>query len=63
MTNVLLFLPAFERKMLRAMILSSHCSILPAAFGYNGQEAAEMLGGYMAGVAVSGVLGQSSKQR
>ena len=29
---------------------------LPMAFGYNGQEAAEMLGGYMAGVAVSGVL-------
>jgi K(+)-stimulated pyrophosphate-energized sodium pump len=26
------------------------------AFGYTGQEAAEMLGGYMAGVAVSGVL-------
>jgi K(+)-stimulated pyrophosphate-energized sodium pump len=29
---------------------------LPMAFGYTGQEAAEMLGGYMAGVAVSGVL-------
>jgi K(+)-stimulated pyrophosphate-energized sodium pump len=29
---------------------------LPMVFGYNGQEAAEMLGGYMAGVAVSGVL-------
>jgi K(+)-stimulated pyrophosphate-energized sodium pump len=29
---------------------------LPIAFGYTGQEAAEMLGGYMAGVAVSGVL-------
>jgi len=31
-------------------------AFLPMAFGYNGQEAAEMLGGYMAGVAVSGVL-------
>lgn len=29
---------------------------LPMVFGYSGQEAAEMLGGYMAGVAVSGVL-------
>ena len=29
---------------------------LPMLFGYSGQEAAEMLGGYMAGVAVSGVL-------
>ena len=29
---------------------------LPLVFGYSGQEAAEMLGGYMAGVAVSGVL-------
>jgi len=29
---------------------------LPMVFGYTGQEAAEMLGGYMAGVAVSGVL-------
>ena len=29
---------------------------LPIVFGYSGQEAAEMLGGYMAGVAVSGVL-------
>ena len=31
-------------------------AFLPMAFGYTGQEAAEMLGGYMAGVAVSGVL-------
>ena len=31
-------------------------AFLPMVFGYNGQEAAEMLGGYMAGVAVSGVL-------
>lgn len=29
---------------------------LPMVFGYSGKEAAEMLGGYMAGVAVSGVL-------
>ena len=29
---------------------------LPMAFGYDGKESAEMLGGYMAGVAVSGVL-------
>jgi len=29
---------------------------LPMVFGYSGQQAAEMLGGYMAGVAVSGVL-------
>ncbi|MEY2963824.1 MAG: hypothetical protein RL754_1085 [Bacteroidota bacterium] len=29
---------------------------LPMLFGYTGQESAEMLGGYMAGVAVSGVL-------
>ena len=29
---------------------------LPMVFGYSGREAAEMLGGYMAGVAVSGVL-------
>ena len=29
---------------------------LPMLFGYSGREAAEMLGGYMAGVAVSGVL-------
>ncbi|MBT5151653.1 MAG: sodium-translocating pyrophosphatase, partial [Flavobacteriales bacterium] len=31
-------------------------AFLPMAFGYTGQESAEMLGGYMAGVAVSGVL-------
>ena len=31
-------------------------AFLPMLFGYTGQEAAEMLGGYMAGVAVSGVL-------
>ena len=31
-------------------------AFLPMAFGYDGKEAAEMLGGYMAGVAVSGVL-------
>ena len=29
---------------------------LPMVFGYSGQDSAEMLGGYMAGVAVSGVL-------
>ncbi len=31
-------------------------AFLPMVFGYDGKEAAEMLGGYMAGVAVSGVL-------
>ena len=31
-------------------------AFLPMAFGYEALEAAEMLGGYMAGVAVSGVL-------
>jgi K(+)-stimulated pyrophosphate-energized sodium pump len=31
-------------------------AFVPMLFGYNGMEVAEMLGGYMAGVTVSGVL-------
>ncbi len=31
-------------------------AFVPVLFGYSGQESAEMLGGYMAGVTVSGVL-------